>query len=485
MGKNILIFADGTGQAGGLRPDQNLSNIYKLYRACRPGPESPIDPREQVAFYDAGLGTDNDGGRIPFRPIQKFRKLWSGATGTGISRNIIDCYEAILKHYEPGDRIFLFGFSRGAYTARCVGGVMSLCGAPTHDANGGPLPRYGQRLRKIATEAVRSVYEHGSGSDKPERKAEREEKARRFRAKYGSCNDQGESNDVPYFIGVFDSVAALGAPGLRRWAMTAAMMAFAASMIAFAAFILSLVPGILFLHAFLGIGAIFALSGLVTFFRNQIKVIRDYPSKGHFKWHRAAWRFRFYDNHLNPRVRYARHALAIDETRLDFDRVPWAAKGVFPKRDGEPEWLKQVWFAGNHSDIGGSYAEDESRLSDISLQWMMEEGQSLPYPIQVDKVRLNLFPDHSGIQHCEILSMKDAYPSWWPEKLKLTWATQPRDIDPKAPLHSSVPERFRISEGVLQYGNRTRYRPENLKDHDAVKVFFKSPSREQASASGF
>ena len=66
MAKNILIFSDGTGQAGGLRPDQNLSNIYKLYRASRTGPDSPIDPREQVAFYDAGLGTESDGGKIPF-----------------------------------------------------------------------------------------------------------------------------------------------------------------------------------------------------------------------------------------------------------------------------------------------------------------------------------------------------------------------------------------------------------------------------------
>ena len=83
MPKNIVIFSDGTGQAGGLKPDQNLSNIYKLFRASRPGPESPIDPGEQVAAYDPGLGTENDAGKIPFSPIQKFRKLWSGATGTG------------------------------------------------------------------------------------------------------------------------------------------------------------------------------------------------------------------------------------------------------------------------------------------------------------------------------------------------------------------------------------------------------------------
>jgi hypothetical protein len=57
MPKNILIFSDGTGQASGLRPDENRSNIYKLYRASRCGPDTDIDPREQLAFYDADLGS--------------------------------------------------------------------------------------------------------------------------------------------------------------------------------------------------------------------------------------------------------------------------------------------------------------------------------------------------------------------------------------------------------------------------------------------
>jgi T6SS, Phospholipase effector Tle1-like, catalytic domain len=56
MPKNILIFSDGTGQAGGLTPDQDISNIYKLYRATRCGPENDINPREQLTFYDPGLG---------------------------------------------------------------------------------------------------------------------------------------------------------------------------------------------------------------------------------------------------------------------------------------------------------------------------------------------------------------------------------------------------------------------------------------------
>ena len=56
MPKNILIFSDGTGQAGGVTFDENRTNIYKLFRASRCGPNSPIDPAEQVTFYDPHLG---------------------------------------------------------------------------------------------------------------------------------------------------------------------------------------------------------------------------------------------------------------------------------------------------------------------------------------------------------------------------------------------------------------------------------------------
>jgi uncharacterized protein (DUF2235 family) len=223
MPKNIAIFSDGTGQAGGLRPDQNLSNVYKLYRAARVGPDNAIDPARQIAFYDAGLGTENDEGEIPFRTVQWFRRLWSAATGSGLSRNIADCYEAVVKHYEEGDRVFLFGFSRGAFTVRCVGGVMSLCGVPTAAADGSPLPRHGKALRRIVDEAVSDVYEHGNGKKDPDGiyKAQRMEKAKRFRATYrckehhiGPQRPQGYT--VPHFIGVFDTVAAVGAKGWRQ-----------------------------------------------------------------------------------------------------------------------------------------------------------------------------------------------------------------------------------------------------------------------------
>jgi hypothetical protein len=209
MPKNILIFSDGTGQMGGLRPDQRLSNVYKMYRAMRPGPDSPIRPNEQVAFYDPGLGADEAKG-VTFR---RTRTVLEAAVGTGIDDNVIDCYEAIISNYQPGDRICLFVFSRGAYTVRSVANVLNLCGVPTRMPDVSPVPRHGAKLRKIATDAVKYVYNHGAGHKRSKYENEREEKARRFRSKYHS-NAEGEKareqgNVQPTFIGVFDTVAAL------------------------------------------------------------------------------------------------------------------------------------------------------------------------------------------------------------------------------------------------------------------------------------
>ena len=56
MPKNIVVYSDGTGQDGGVRPEQRISNVYKMYRSSRVHPDNAIDPTEQVCFYDPGSG---------------------------------------------------------------------------------------------------------------------------------------------------------------------------------------------------------------------------------------------------------------------------------------------------------------------------------------------------------------------------------------------------------------------------------------------
>jgi uncharacterized protein (DUF2235 family) len=477
MAKNILIFSDGTGQAGGIRPDQRLSNIYKLYRATRNGPDSNIDPAKQIAFYDPGLGSADvpSPGLLQLATI--VRKYLSSALGVGLTRNAADCYEHILKVYEPGDRIFLFGFSRGAYTVRTVAGVLNLCGVPVKDAEGNPIPRAGRALRKIADEAVHYVYEHGAGRERAKYEPEREEKARRFRVKYGTEDSEtghnARGNAPPYFIGVFDTVAALGASGIKR----VIILLFAATGIA------GVAAAVAWLLAFLHLGywrsfwCVISVLGLLALVRGaqaHLKIIRDFPRPGSFKWHWSAWRFKFYDQFLDPRVRYARHAISIDETRKDFALVGWGSAGDVAK--ARPDWMVSRWFAGNHSDIGGSYPETESRLSDIALRWMAKEAEAIPNGIIIDWTKLNTFPDASGMQHCEVTAVRDLYPAWVPMPLRKSWAEDHRMFIRLENCDPTVRERIGLA-GVSKCGVIQLYRPVPLsKDPELAQLYAQTPS---------
>lgn len=454
-GKNIIIFSDGTGQYGGVLPDQRLSNIYKMYRSMRPGTQTGFDPADQIAYYDPGLGSGELGGRV--------RNILAAAFGTGISENIIDCYEAILRHYQDGDRVFLFGFSRGAYTARCVANVMNLCGVPRHCEDGKPLPTGGVALRKIAEEAVYRVYEHGSGRDRGRYEPEREELARRFRLKYGSegrgANGESQGNVAPTFIGVFDTVAALGTVIVKRALFVLAVLSGA---LGFAAWTSDL--GLAWKILASAPAAFFA-GGVVWSAKKQFKFIEKPPQGGKMSWHFAAWNLKHYDRFLDSSVGYARHALSIDENRKRFPRVGWGNSGDTLEQDRGPlKWLKQEWFAGNHSDIGGSYPEDESRLSDIALRWMIDELKSIPIPPLIDERFVQTFPDALGIQHDEVRASLELWPRLWPTWARFGWSAETRKIHPEAALHESVLVRF-AAASVPQYDQRAPYRPENLREH--------------------
>lgn len=164
MSKNIVIFSDGTGQEGG---KGNNTNVYKLFNM--------IEDRtpHQVAFYDRGLGTG-------------FRKLSGLAFGVGISRNIMECYEFIFENYQAGDKVFLFGFSRGAFTVRSLSGFVNLIRV---------LPRSRHEL-------IKQAYKIYKIDDRAKRKVVAEE----FLSRHHTMKCPIE------FIGVWDTVGALGIP---------------------------------------------------------------------------------------------------------------------------------------------------------------------------------------------------------------------------------------------------------------------------------
>lgn len=501
MSKNIVVFSDGTGQDGGVRPEQRVSNVYKLYRACRVSPETAISPKDQVTFYDAGLGTDVGATALtsPFRFLQK---LLASITGRGITANIADCYEFIINHYEPGDRIFLIGFSRGAYTVRCVANLLMLCGIPTA-VEGIPVHRFRAQIRDIADEAVNSVLEHGAGYPRSQFEDERDELAKRFRRKYQAGDDE-QSNAAPHFIGVFDTVAALGAQGMRRFLIQSAL---ATVLLTATAILAAVTSGILYgifgtpfwwtgLGLFFGIGVLSTMLFRRRQRRLSTKTIRDFPNPGDVRSHIAEWKGENFDRLLSRHVHYARSANAIDETRKDFDRVAWGGtqKGVAGKVEGH-ERLIQLWFAGNHSDIGGSYSEVESRLSDIALEWMIRQATEIPNGLKIGPVcvngeplpkcgmhgpKLHLFPAADGVQHCEIAGTRDRLERLSPAFLRkfaqrLHWDEKIRDIKHDAPLHPTVDERFRVNT-VPQCSGAGPYLPPALAQHEKFKSLYSSGS---------
>ncbi|WP_057795697.1 phospholipase effector Tle1 domain-containing protein [Roseovarius atlanticus] len=471
MAKNICIFSDGTGQMGGARPDQHLSNVYKMYRAMRPGPDSPISPKDQVAFYDPGLGTGERGG-----VLSRIKPVLESSVGTGIDHNIIDCYEQIIAHYEPGDRVLLFGFSRGAYTVRALANVMNLCGIPTRMPDGSPVPRYGPGLRKIAKDAVTFVYNHGAGKPRTEQPYydRREELGRRFRQKYSSAPIEGEDvqgNVQPHFIGVFDTVASLRTAVVRTlvWGVTIAVGA---------AFVASLArdwPWVA--TALLGLTGAALTWQLAKLLVDNFKFFSEDPNRKLKLWrlsdwaqilgtgHFAAWNKKNYDKWLDPDVQHARHAMAIDEDRADFPRVGWASvAAAVETKARRPEWLKQVWFPGCHSDIGGSYPEAESRLSDIALDWMVKELQECVPSIQINEHMLNRAPDPLGLQHRE-----DAMVSFG--ALRIPWKKGVREVGDDFLLHPSVKTRMKAA-AVVQSGDVKSYRPEQLRSRTGLSSFY-------------
>jgi uncharacterized protein (DUF2235 family) len=505
MPKNIVVYSDGTGQDGGARPEQRISNIYKMYRISRDHADTAIDPSQQVVFYDAGLGTDV-GTTALTAPVRFVQKLLGSVTGAGIKRNIADCYEFIINHYQPGDRIYLFGFSRGAYTVRSLANLLMLCGISTTTPRG-PLMRFRKTVRDIAWEAVDTVLEHGAGHPRAEFEDERFELARRFQVKYGS-GDGSDSNAAPYFIGVFDTVAALGASGMRYLLIQAGLSVG----VSLASFIAGFIPAVvlatlsawIFGTSFMVVGFVLqvlmvaAANGIFWYWQNKAttKTITDYPEPGQQRSHKAIWKGENFDRLLSRHVAFARAANAIDETRKDFDRVGWGGHD-----DGAPHFpgharLVQRWFAGNHSDIGGSYPEPESRLSDIALRWMCEQATSVPDglktgPILVDGVKmpktgdagsaLNLFPAADGVQHCEVAGMRDMLddyaaklPKWaWLQRYVAgkNWETKFRDITHDAPVDPTVTTRAGFPE-VTQCAAVGPYRPDALRKHDDFKQLY-------------
>ncbi len=251
MPKNIVICSDGTGNTA---IKGRGTNVFKVYEAVDlHGWETDRSLPRQVAFYDDGVGTEG------FKPL----RLLGGAFGWGLSRNVRQLYAALARVYQPGDRIYLFGFSRGAFTVRTLGGMIAECGVVSLEKcddrekmNAAVGRAYELHRRHYLTWVQRLL-----GKRRPKRVAaaagivgDESTAVKQFHADHAV-----EKSVEIEFIGVWDTVDAVGLP----------------------------------------------FEGASKF------------------WNAYVYCYKFPDYKLSPRVKRAAHALAIDDERRSFHPLIW------------------------------------------------------------------------------------------------------------------------------------------------------------------
>ncbi|KRA84046.1 DUF2235 domain-containing protein [Altererythrobacter sp. Root672] len=377
QGRNLVVCCDGTNNEIGVL----LSNVLKLYRIADKN-------AEQITYYSPGIGTiampDAWG-----RWRQLARSFFEMGTGAGLDRDVLAAYCFLCRHYRDGDKIFLFGFSRGAYTVRVVAGFIYLIGLlREHQMN---FAGYALKAYKAASET--DNYRVAQDFQ---------------RVVTPQC--------VPiHFMGVWDTVSSVIVPGRA------------------------------------------------PFSKLRLEEL-PYTSN-------------------NPAVETFRHAIAIDEFRRMFRVKRWDEPQDFKfnphsviksplKQD-----IRQVWFAGCHSDVGGGFIEKQSALSKFPLLWMLEQAKDHGLHIRTAMVnhivkghpRVNARtyekPDAAGPLHIsmkwywrvlEIFPKSVRYLDWRPRRRllgKYIPCCEPRTIPVDSWVHRSVVDRKARVKG---------YKPVNL-----------------------
>jgi hypothetical protein len=305
MRKKIVVFADGTGNAFTVQQ----SNIWRLYESL-----DQTQP-DQIAHYIKGVGTSG------FKPLAAL----DGATGFGVPSNVRKLYRFISWNWEAGDELYMFGFSRGAFTIRTLTGLIQhegLLPASFVNPQGSRenIPR--GEMQRNAMMAWRSYrYKTTPKWTLPTIWLTRWVRDAllyvwRLVRGYHSHADlaaeikaQGRDKTKIKFVGLFDTVEAYGVP--------------------------------------------------LEELRTAISV--------------SIWPITFKNNILCDKVETARHALSLDDERVTFHPLRFDMDN-----SNNPERIKEVWFAGVHSDVGGGYPEDD--LAHVPLTWMIGElGNSLRF----------------------------------------------------------------------------------------------------------
>jgi uncharacterized protein (DUF2235 family) len=311
MGKNVVVCCDGTANEFA----KDHTNVLKLFRVL------DNDPDRQVAFYHPGLGTMEATAALT-SVARQTTKLLGLAVGYGLERDVTNAYAFVMRQFQPDDTLYMFGFSRGAYTVRAVASLLHMYGL---------LPVGNEPLIPYAIRMMSSVNRQKDGKAF--------DLAEDFRNTFRGyvCK--------PHFVGVWDTVSSVG------WIENPLKLPYSAS---------------------------------------------------------------------NPDIAIGRHAVALDERRAFFRTNLWRPDP--PAADGGPKDIKQVWFPGVHSDVGGGYPEEQSGLSKYAFEWMAREAALAG--LLVDRARIEEVMGRTGTKYTKADPDAEKHES-------LTWKWRPAEIVPK------------------------------------------------------
>lgn len=365
--RRVALFLDGT--ANDFKSRTNISKLYNII--------ANQDLDNLYLFYNKGVGTDG--------------KFIGAGTGFGIDKDVREAYEFLTLTYSLGSKIYLFGFSRGAYTARILAGMIQTVGI--YDLK--QLNKYDRK------QLIKKLYQAYKGKNKTKEIIQK--KANKVIQDYKTSTTiyqtySANNNDkIIKMMGLWDTVEALG--------------------------VVSTIEAI----------------------KNKLGIEKDKQDITHPN-------NRYYDKIC--KVEYVFHALALDDNRANvFTPIIMTDKDMITdcgndeKNINISKVVTEVWFSGAHADIGGGYDyddnlsnENELSLSGVSLNWMLKNISKVDRKLIPKNIKV--YQDINGKIHNAESSIRPAYKKV--NRVDILKKYLQESIYKKIKIHKSVIDRLKL-----------------------------------------
>ncbi|KAF9227032.1 hypothetical protein BS17DRAFT_442811 [Gyrodon lividus] len=400
--RNLVVCIDGTSNKFG----RNNTNVVKLFAKIDLDPQYPLP--KQRTYYSSGIGTRPRAWHVVSRLQRTFSDLFDEAIAWNVDEIVQDAYGWLAKEYKEGDRIYLFGFSRGAYQVRILAGMIYEVGL----------------IKTVTDKQIATVYEHYMAVRSW--KIHAKDIARHFKQTF--CWEGTKA----HFVGVWDTVSSVGLVKTDVFLSSSSSAEHACE----------------FRHA-------------LALDERRVKFMPEYfyemntvtPNK---KTDGAQKQKSKYIPDEEPKVFFDEKLTAIDDEKpkatdveksqaTDVERVKDAGHN---SRVSKISNIKEVWFAGSHSDVGGRNQPGKScHAGNVSLMWMRQEAAEsglvlkptdiIWTPADLDSGRSNSMS--VGWSVLELFPIKHQVSWSGPgENVRKLHLSKPRRIIPGQMIHASV-----------------------------------------------